>query len=280
MKKLSLFLIIYIFFVGCKSSSSGTDDGPTLRIISTSFSLEMSHNSHFDQAFTDESNSYSVTASIELFLSEDTNYLDIESIHIIDKDSIGWDFSKEEIAESYGKTFNSLRLEDLELKRFKAIHDNPFKARLLNKESEIASEKGFELANDLPLPASTSYSWENENTLRVNYEFYNTPFDGGTIPFPIDIYDTPGSIISLSIIWLNSNKEIITEKGLDTNLFEESEEPNPNDLYHFDYALSEVPEGAAYFYTKLIKGNILSGIRGSMLSGRVLNTQILEFAPE
>ena len=59
----------------------------------------------------------------------------------------------------------------------------------------------------------------DDDGLSFQLEFYNTPYDGGNIPFPVTIYNTFFASNLVSIVWLDSNNNFISEHFIDTNAF-------------------------------------------------------------
>ncbi|GAB5410232.1 MAG: hypothetical protein BalsKO_25970 [Balneolaceae bacterium] len=228
----------------------------------------MTHNSHLNRSFSSENNSYSATASIEVFLAEVTNYEEIDHLRVVDENLTGWIFTKEEIANAYIEFNNSLRFEQLDLRSFDFISGKILSAQILDENDEIIFERTTQLGNNFPLPSFTSVSVEESSALRMEVDFFETPYDGGNTPFPTTYYNTYFSSNAFSVVWLDGNKSEFQENFLNLGDLNPVSDPNPDDIYEFFYSLEEVPNGSSYFYLKFR--------RGSETSGRILYNQILE----
>lgn len=266
MKYSLIYLSIILFISSCEPSSSTTEND--LRINFVQYALGMTHNSHLNRSFSTERNSYSATASIEVFLAEITNYENINNFRIVDENLDGWTFTKEEIDAAFQESNNSLRFEDLQLRELDFISGNVISAQILDENDEVIFERTTQLRNDFPLPAFTSVSRNEENLLRLEVNFFETPYDGGNIPFPTTYYVTYFSSNAFTVVWLDENRNEIDETFLNLNDLEEATDPNPDDIYEIFYNPDDVPEGTNTFYMKFR--------RGSETTGRVLNTQLLE----
>ncbi len=266
MKNILLFFTALLFITSCEPSESSTEN--QLRINFIQHALGMAHNSHLNRSFSNEQNSYSATISIEVFLSEITNYENINYFRIVDENLVGWTFTKEEINASYQESNNSLRFEGLNLRIFDFISGKVLSAQILDENEEVIFERTTQLKNDFPLPAFTSVSLFESTQLRMEVDFFETPFDGGNLPFPTTYYVTYFSSNAFSAVWLDANKSVLQEVFLNIDDLNLASDPNPNDLYEFFYNSADIPEGSAYFYLKFR--------RGSEVNGRILYTQILE----
>lgn len=266
MKYLLIPVFIILFINSCDSSNSTVEN--ELRINFVLHALGMTHNSHLNRSFSTERNSYSATASIEIFLAEITSYEDINYFRIVDDNLTGWTFTKEQINASYQEPGNSLRFESLDLRDFDFLSGKILTAQILNENEEVIFERTTQLRNDFPLPALTSVSTDEDSQLRIEVNFFETPYDGGNIAFPTTYYVTYFSTNAFSVVWLDANKSELQEVFLNINDLNPVSDPNPDDVYEFLYNPNDIPEGSTYFYLKFR--------RGSETTGRVLYTQILE----
>lgn len=266
MKNLYLYFIAIFLLTNCNpASSSGEND---LRINFVQYALGMTHNSHLNRSFSSERNSFTPTTSIEVFLAEVTNYENISSFRIVDENLTGWTFTKEEINAAYNESNNSLFFEGLNLRNFDFISEKVLSAQILNENGEVIFERTTQLRNDFPLPAFSAVTNTESNELRMEVDFFETPFDGGNIPFPTTYYLTYFSSNAFSAVWLDANKSELEEVFLNIGNLTPASDPNPNDIYEFFYNSENVPEGSAYFYLKFR--------RGREATGRTLYTEILD----
>jgi hypothetical protein len=203
----------------------------------------------------------------EFGLSEATNIEDIYGVKVEDDEKEGWEFTKEEVLAAYNEENNSLNFGGYELRKFDKIN-KIFNVRLLNEEGDSVYNRGFELDNDFPLPAETELSYPDDSTVRIHIDFYESSYDGGNMPFPLTIYYTYYSSNTFYIVWLDSDGNTLSEDYIDKNNLVPASNPNSEDIYHYDYARADIPEGAASVYTVFR--------RGGWSSGGFLNTQILE----
>ena len=266
MKKILLFITALLFVVSCEPSSNSSEN--ELRINFVQYALGMTHNSHLNRGFSSERNSYSATTSIEVFLSEITNYEEINNFRIVDENLVGWNFTKEQIIASYKESDNSLRFEGLDLRNFDFLSGKILFAQILDENDDVIFERTTQLRNDFPLPAFSSVSITENSEFRMEVNFFETPYDGGNIPFPTTYYVTYFSSNAFSAVWLDSNKSKLEESFLNIGNLNPVSDPNPDDIYEYFYNSNDVPDGASFFYLKFR--------RGSELNGRVLYTQILE----
>lgn len=266
MKNLLLYFTLFLLVISCEPSSSSTEN--ELRINFVQYALGMTHNSHLNRSFSSERNSYSTTISIEVYLAEITNYENIGRFRIVDENLTGWTFTKEEIDVAFLESNNSLRFEGLDLRSFDFISGKVLSAQILDENDEVIFERTTQLRNDFPLPAFTSVSLNDNSQLKMEVDFFETPYDGGNIPFPTTYYVTYFSSNAFTAVWLDSNKSELQEVFLNIGNLSPVSDPNPDDLYEFFYNTNDIPEGSAYLYLKFR--------RGSETSGRVLYTQILE----
>ena len=259
-----LFLIV--FAISC--SSTGTEESAELRINTWGYGLSMVHNSHLNRSYSTERNSFSVTATFEIYLSDETNYENIEKLRIADDELRGWTFDKNDISSAYISDLNALRFEFVELRELDFLANKLLSAQILDSNDEVVFERARNISNDFPLPALSSASIENNSTLQIAVNFYETPYDGGNLPFPVTVFPTIFSSNQFLVVWLNENREIIEEQSLGINNLYPASDPNPDDVYLFDFDVNQIPDGATRFYTKFIRGN--------EIFGRVLYTEILE----
>lgn len=266
--KLFYFALIPLLLLAACSSSSDSGDTNEQRINTVQFDLSMTHNSHLGRSFSTVSNSFSGTAAFKISLSEDTNYEEIESIRIEDEDAKGWTFTKDAILAAYNSDNHRLDFADVDLRIYTSILNKQMSAKILDANNEILFNRGFNLGNDFPLPANTTFSISDTSQSRIDFDFYDFPFDGGTIPYPVKIYYTYFDSNTFAVIWLDADKNEIHSDYNGMNVINPVANPNPNELYYYNFNTDDIPEGAKYFYTIMI--------RGRWITSQFLKTQIHE----
>lgn len=200
--------------------------------------------------------------TFEVYLTESSDYTQIVKFAIVDDENVGWQFSKDEVMAAYNADNNSLIFRDLDLKIFDDLGGKLVKAQFLDEDDELIREKGFTLDNDFPLPALTSV--DTENNIKVLFDFYSTPYDGGNIPFGVTIYNTYYSSNSFSVTWLNDNNETVKVDYIDKNSMTNATSSD----FILELGSDFPPSEATKFYTTFR--------RGWSTRGGTLNTQILD----
>lgn len=241
-------LLLSFILCSCSSSSSGTSD--ELRITDQQFALGMTHNSHLGRSTSNPLSAYSATITFEFFLSEESNHEDIYSFRIVDEEGEGWTYSTAEVANAYDDEDHSLVFEGLELRIFDSINNRLMKAQFLDENGELVREKGFTLDNNFPLPALSSNQNETDTSFEIVLDFYNTPYDGGSIPFNVTIYNTMFTSNTFVLSWLNENGEVINENFYG---FDSFTEVSPGD-WAITISNSNVPAEATYYYFTILRG--------------------------
>ena len=249
--------------MACKPSSS-IEPEPELRLMGSQFSLGLTHNSHLGRSFSSPNSAYSATITFEFFLTEQTDYSLIPQFAVVDNDNKGWVFDSETIQQYYNSNNNSLIFADLELRIFDNIRNKLVNAKFLDENGELIRERGFFLDNNFPLPVTTTLTSSDSTGFTVLFDFYNTPYDGGNLPFAVTIYNTYYSSNSFTISWLNEEGVVINENYLDKNSLTEVE----TNTWTLFLSSESIPEGAVKFYTTFR--------RGGYTRGGVLYTQILD----
>ncbi len=244
---LSFFLLAFIL-CSCSPPSSETNDEP--RIIDQQFALGMTHNSHLGRSSPNPESAFSATISFEFFLAEDTNQEDIYAFQIVDQEGEGWEYDTDEVTAAYSAENHSLIFEDLELRIFDSINNRLMKAQFLDENGDLVREKGFTLDNNFPLPALSSVQGEIESSLDIVLDFYNTPYNGGSIPFNITIYNTMFTSNTFVLSWLNENGETIGENFFGFNSFTEV---SPGD-WSISISADAVPPDATSYYFTILRG--------------------------
>ena len=107
----------------------------------------------------------------------------IHTFAIIDDENEGWVFDRNDIQEAYYEEHHSLIFYNLQLRIFDFINGKQLSAQFIDENDEIIRSRGFRLDNDFPLPASSNVTSSDDGGLSFQLEFYNTPYDGGNIPF-------------------------------------------------------------------------------------------------
>jgi len=260
----ALFVLIFSIYSlsGCNTANS-TSDEPEFRIAGLQFSLGMTHNSHLGRSYSSPESAYSATITFEVFLTEETDYTKISQFALVDEENKGWVYDSLEVQKAYYSDNNSLRFVNLELRIFDYLSRKPISAQFLDISGTIIRERVFSLDNDFPLPALTTLQPQENNELVLTIDFYNTPYDGGNIPFPVTIYNTAFVSNSFSISWLNANNEFIQEDYLGTNALDEI------DANSWELRIDEesIPANAAKVFAVYR--------RGGFTRGGVLYTEII-----
>ncbi|RNC83331.1 MAG: hypothetical protein ED557_11575 [Balneola sp.] len=247
--KLNVYLfLIVLFLISCNSSSSGTDD--ELRIINQQFALGMTHNSHLGRSFSNPESAFSATITFEFFLAENTNQEDIYAFQIVDEEGEGWEYNTAEVSAAYDEENHSLVFSDLELRIFDSINNRLLKAQFLDENGNLVREKGFTLDNNFPLPATSTVQNETGSSFDIVLDFYNTPYDGGSIPFNITIYNTMFTSNTFVLSWLNENEETIGQNFFGFDTFTEV---SPGD-WSITIANDDIPAGATDYYFTILRG--------------------------
>ncbi len=249
MKNFISCILLLLLITSCESSDS-SNEGSDLRLIGHQFALGMTHNSHLGRGYPTPESSYSATITFELFLSEETDHEDIYAFRIIDTENSGWTFNTEEVQSAYNEDNHSLIFYDLELRVFDSINGKLVKAQFIDENEAVIRERGFTLDNDFPLPALTNSQVESGSQLQIFIDFYNTPYDGGTIPFPVTIYNTFYSSNTFVVTWLNANEETVRQDFFGTNVLTEY----ATDDWRLDIPLENIPDGTSYYYTTFLRG--------------------------
>ncbi len=259
--KFKIFTLSLLTLLAC-SPSNDSGDTTEQRINLVLFSLGMTHNSHLNRPATTPETSFSATVNFEVFLSEITNHEDLYALRIEDEEGIGWSFDQEEIRDSFFEDFNSLRFRGLELRRFDFISGKLLTAKILDEEGNIIFERGFSLSNSFPLPATTNPEFVNNSQLQLAFTFFDTPYDGGNIPFSITVYNTMFSSNTFSIVFLDSQGNELDIDNYGINNFDQESET----LWTLNIDSDSFPENATSFYTLFF--------RGSFTQGSILFTEI------
>ena len=254
MRSLIFLLASFIFLSGCESSSSNTSlDEDDLRVAFVSFSLGMTHNSHLNRNYSTPETAFSATITFEVFLTEETDHMNIIQFAIQDEQSNGWIFDSNEIQAAYNEENNSLIFSDLQLRQFDSINNRLISAQILDENGELIRERAFNLDNDFPLPALTAFEQQGEDYL-LTVDFYSTPYDGGSIPFNVTIYNTYFTSY-FSIVWLDSNNSRIREDYIDKETMNEVS----NGTWTLNLTSDSIPSNAESMYTVFRRGGFTSG---------------------
>lgn len=267
MRSIFFYLLCLFTVLSCSTPSPSTSE-PELRIAEISNSLGMTHNSHLNRGFSTPESAYSATFTLEIYLTEETDHTLIHTFAIIDDENEGWVFDRNDIQEAYYEEHHSLIFYNLPLRIFDFINGKQLSAQFIDENDEIIRSRGFRLDNDFPLPASSNVVSIDDGGLSFQLEFYNTPYDGGNIPFPVTIYNTFFASNLVSIVWLDSNNNFISEHFIDTNAFTDL----GSDNYLLRIEASSIPVNATKIYSIFR--------RGWFTSGAALYTEIISFTAE
>ncbi len=254
MKSYISYLLIYLAFASCNTTNS-PEDTVELRLSNINFSLGLTHNSHFGRSFTTPENAYSAVITFEFELTAETNYLDIPLFAILDDENEGWTFDSTAVREAYNPDNNSLIFENLELRKFDQLNRKLFSAQFQAVNGDIIRERTFGLDNDFPLPATTVIEAVNDNDYKLIIDFYSTPYDGGSLPFPVTIYNTYFSSNSFSITWTDASNNVIQEDFIDKESLIEAE----SDTWTRIIDSASIPAGAVKVYTTFRRGRFTRG---------------------
>ena len=145
-------------------------------------------------------------------------------------------------------------------------------ARILDANNELVFSRGFSLSNDFPLPANTTFNISTTSESLINFDFLDTPYDGGNIPYAVKIYYTYFESNTFAVIWLDENENEIRGDYNGMNVVRPVTSPNPNELYYYSFNENDIPQEAKYFYTIMR--------RGRWNTSQYLKTQIHELYPE
>lgn len=260
-------LFSLMIFTSC-STPTKTEGNNDLRINFWVYSLGMTHNSHLGKNFSTESNSFSVTGTFTIYLSDKTEYENIVGLRIADNDMRGWEFDQNDIAAAYNPESNSITIEQLDLHRLDFVSDKLLNVQILDDSSEVVFNRSASLSNELPLPALSTVSLDSDTRLDIRVNFYDSPYDEGNIPFPVRVFPTYVSSNAFSVVWLDDSRDEVEEVYLDLGNLNPISDTNPDDIYSYLYELDAIPQGATQFYLKFR--------RGGQETGRVLYTRILE----
>ncbi|MBO6792961.1 MAG: hypothetical protein JJ895_03550 [Balneolaceae bacterium] len=240
--------------VSCNTTNS-TEDTVELRLSYINFSLGLVHNSHLGRSFSTPENAYSAVITFEFELTDETNYLNIPQFSIIDEENEGWTFDSTAVREAYNPDNNSLIFENLELRKFDQLNRKLFSAQFQAANGDIIRQRAFELDNDFPLPATTSIELLSDNDYMLSIDFYSTPYDGGSLPFPVTIYNTYFSSNTFSISWTDASNNVIQEDFIDKESLVESE----SDTWTRTIDSASIPDGAVKVYTTFRRGRFTRG---------------------
>lgn len=262
MKPFALLLLLFCLIISCDTTNTA-DETVELRIAGVNFSLGLVHNSHFGRSFSTPESAYSPTITFEVYLTEETDYLNISSFAILDEESEGWVFDSTQVREAYREESNSLILDNLELRKFDQLSRKQVSAQFLDANGEVIRERVFTLDNDFPLPAFTDIELLSNDNYQLTIDFYSTPYDGGNVPFPVTIYNTYFSSNTILVSWTDANGTVIQEDFIDKNTLTKT----GSDVWTLTIDNSTIPGNAEKIFTTFR--------RGSYSRGGVLYTELI-----
>lgn len=263
MRIVFIIAISACLFAGCDSTNSSVS-AIDLRLSGIQFALELTHNSHLGRSFNTPESAYSATISFELFLTEDSDHEKIEQFAIIDEDNVGWVYNLEETRAAYNSERHSLIFKSEQLRIYDELRGKQLSAQFLDLDGNIVRERGFTLDNDFPLPTEASVTMGSNNEYNFLFDFYETPYDGGNLPFAVTIYNTFFSSNSVFILWLDQNNHEVGRDFINKNDFEEIS----SNTWELHLDSSSIPSEATSFYSIFR--------RGGETRGAALFTQILD----
>lgn len=265
MRAVLLIFLGFFLFPNCDSTNSTVDE-PEFRISGIQYSLGLTHNSHLNRSYSTPESAYSATITFEVYLTEETDYTQIHQFAIVDDANEGWVFDAAEIQEAYSSDTNSLIFQDLQLRIFDFLNGKIVSARFLDENGEIIRERAVTLDNDFPLPALTDIEQQANNDLVFTVDFYSTPYDGGNLPFPVTIYNTFFSSNSFSLVWVDSNNDVVREDFVGTSSLNDE----GSNVYTLNIAADTIPGNATKVYSTFRRGRFT---RGGVLYTRLIPLQ-------
>lgn len=252
-------LFITLVFISCSTSSGSDEDSTDFRIGVINPTLQLMHNTHLGTGAyhvtrdLELNNNFTLTLSVEVFITEETDQALIDRILIQNDQSEGWDFNRFELDNAYVDSTHSFIFKELTFDFFSNDPGTLFNVQLLNDQKEVEFDRGFLIEYEVPLPLNTRNK-DSDRVLGHNhlfiyfYSYDEEEYSGGSNKVEFSLYDTFTESDTLSLIWRDSNGIDFDSFGIPLETFSPPFNPITGGDIVQKIPLEDIPDNAFSFY--------------------------------